>query len=87
MNTEQKKIIERPVLFIIVFFVSTVLIYYIFFAQFVPTSYSYTVYDATNETNVTTYVNSATNLYELIFMVASGIIGCAFGVLSTRIIK
>src|SRR5665647_1863817 len=49
MNTEQKKIIAKSFLFIIVFFVSAIFIYYTIFAQFVPTSYSYTVIDITNK--------------------------------------
>jgi len=87
MNTEQKKIIAKSFLFIIVFFVSAIFIYYTIFAQFVPTSYSYTVIDVTNKTNVTTNIDSATDLYERIFIVVSGIIGCALGVVSTKIIK
>jgi len=87
MNIEQKKIIEKSILFIFIFIVSTIFIYYIFFAQFVPTSYSHTV-EYANGTNVTTYVDSATDLYEKIFIVVSGIVGCALGiVISTRIIK
>ena len=87
MNIEQKKIIEKLILFIVIFIVSTIFIYYIIFAQFVPTSYSHTV-EYANGTNVTTYVDSATDLYEKIFIVVSGIVGCALGIIiSTRIIK
>lgn len=87
MNIEQKKIIEKSILFIVIFIVSTIFIYYIFFAQFVPTSHSYTV-EYANGTNVTTYVDSATDLYEKIFIVVSVIVGCALGIIiSTKIIK
>lgn len=85
MNIEQKKMIERSVLFIVVFIVSTIFMYKIIFAQFVPISYSHTV--VCNGTNVTTYVDSATDLYEKIFIMISGIVGCALGIISTRIIK
>ena len=78
--------IERSVLFIVVFIVSTIFMYKIIFAQFVPISYSHTVVYA-NGTNVTTYVDSATDLYEKIFILISGIVGCALGIISTRIIK
>ncbi len=87
MNIDQKKIIEKLILFIVIFIVSTIFIYYIFFARFVPTSYSHTV-EYANGTNVTMSVDSATDLYEKIFIVFSGIIGCALGIIiSTRIIK
>jgi hypothetical protein len=85
MNIEQKQIIEKSILFSVIFIVSTIFIYYIFFAQFVPTSYSHTV-EYANGTNVTTYVDSATDLYENIFILVSGIIGCALGIISIRII-
>jgi hypothetical protein len=86
MNIEQKKIIEKSILFSVIFIVSTIFIYYIFFAQFVPISYSHTV-EYANGTNVTTYVDSATDLYENIFILVSGIIGCTLGIISTKIIK
>lgn len=86
MDIEQKRMINRLVLFIVVFTVSTIFTYNIIFAQFVPTSYSHTI-EYTNGTNVTTYVDSATDLYENIFILISGIVGCALGIISTRIIK
>mgnify|MGYP000927214095 CR=1 FL=1 len=86
MNIEQKKIIEKSILFIVIFIVSTIFIYYIFFAQFVPTSYFHTV-EYSNGTNITTYVDSATDLYENIFILVSGIVGCALGIIYTRVIK
>lgn len=87
MNIEQKKIIEKSILFIVIFIISTIFIYYIFFAQFVPTSYSHTV-EYANGTSVTTYVDSVTGLYEKFFVLVSGIIGCALGIIiSTRITK
>lgn len=86
MNIEQEKMINKSVLFIVVFIISTIFIYKIIFAQFVPTSYSHTVAYA-NGTNVTTYVDSATDLYENIFILISGILGCVLGIISTRITK
>ena len=81
----QKKIIEKSILFIAIFIVSTIFIYYIFFAQFVPTSYSHRV-EYANGTSVTTYVDSVTDLYEKFFILVSGTIGCVLGVIiSTRI--
>lgn len=87
MSPGQKKLISRSTLFFLVFAFSSILIYHFIFAQFVPASYSYTVVDAANNTNITTCVDSATNLYELIFLVVSGIIGCALGILFLRVIK
>ncbi len=87
MDIEQKKIIVKLISFIVIFIVSTIFIYFIIFAQFVPTSYSHTVKYA-NGTNVTMFVDSATDLYETVFIVVSGIVGCVLGIIiSTRIIK